>query len=254
MSLEIQQLTLGFLLLCRVTGVLLFLPVFAGRSVPKPVRVALSVLVAVLVYPVVTDGAVVLPTHTVSLIILMMQELLLGLFLGMAVRMVFFAIELAGHVISMEVGLMMTQAVDPLTQHQSTVLGRMLYYFGVLIFLALGIHYAVLHAFVQTFDVVPLGVGLTAEASIEALIRDTAHVFSLGLRMAAPLIAVNFTVTMIFAVLGKAVPKMNVLLVSFAVRIWAGVIVLVLSIGVLTHYITQQAEAGPVQMLRYLRF
>lgn len=251
MTLSVELLHVGLLVSARAGALLFFFPLFAGKAIPKPVRLAVALSLAWMAAPFVAAAPPSL--HLGGFVLSFATEILIGLFMGMAVRMVFFTLELAGQVISTELGLMMSRALDPVNNTNSTIVARILFYLGILVLLTTGIHHEFLLAFVRSFELIPAGAGMPLTAgNIETLVRDSGRVFTLGLQMAAPFIAVNFVVTLTFAVMGKAVPKMNVLMVSFAVRIWLGAFMLLLTLGLLTRYILVRASEAPENMLLYL--
>lgn len=251
MTLDLGEVVTPFLLLCRAGAFLYLIPPFSGRVVPKKIRLIIALAVAILLAPS-TAWSESLPSHSMGLVMACLGEVFVGLLMGFAVRLVFFAIEVGGEIISMEMGLMMTRAMDPFTNQQTSIISRLLYFFGIILFLAGGFHYVVLGAFAKSFHVVELGQGLMFQANLPEVVRQSARVFLIGAQMSAPLIAVNFVVTLTFAIMGKAVPKMNVLMASFSVRIWAGLTVFMMTLGLVVRYIYGMASEAPDTLLRFL--
>ncbi len=253
MSLYQGDLLIGMLVFVRAGALLSAVPVFAGRAVPVQLRVALSLMIAYLVTPLLPKlGA--LPTHLTMLVIWAVSELLVGILMGLAVRIVFSTIDFASHIISQESGLMRADSISPLGGSSTSTIGSLLFYFGTLIFMITGLHYQVIMAFVKSFQYLSPGQFLYTGFAIDLLIRDTTRIFMVGLQMGAPVIAVNFIVNLTFAVLGKAAPKVNVFLTSFAVRIVTGLVIFLSTVGLITHYITMQGQRAPENMLRFLAF
>ena len=167
----------------------------------------------------------------------------------MTVRMVFFAVELAGHMISYEIGLMASNSVNPLLGSTDATITTLLYYFSLLIFFVTGLHYDVLKAFIMSFEILPIGsFFLKANPTLE-FVNEVNHVFIIGTLMSAPFIALNFMVNVSFAVLGKAVPKMNVFMTSFSIRILGGLTLLVSSLLLITSYIVDNGRRSVEVML-----
>jgi flagellar biosynthetic protein FliR len=187
--------------------------------------------------------------HFAGAIILSMNEVCIGLLLAMTVRMLFFAVELAGHLISYEIGLMASSSVNPLLGSSDSTITTLLYYFALLLFFITGMHYEVLKAFILSFDILPIGsFFLSANPTFE-FVNEVSNVFVLGTLIAAPFIAMNFLINISFAVLGKAVPKMNVFMTSFAIRILSGLVLLVSSILLITSYIFDASSRSVEVML-----
>ena len=190
-----------------------------------------------------------LANHFAGAILLALNEMCIGLLLAMTVRMVFFAVELAGHLISYEIGLMASNSVNPLLGSSDATITTLLYYFSLLLFFVAGVHYDVLKAFIMSFELLPIGAFFLKASPTVEFVEEVSHVFVIGTLMAAPFIALNFLVNVSFAVLGKAVPKMNVFMTSFAIRILSGLLLLVSSILLISSYILENSRRSVEIML-----
>ena len=197
--------------------------------IPKKIRTAFGLLLSLLINPSVPANLEI-ADHFAGAIILSINEICIGLLLAMVVRMVFFAIELAGHLISYEIGLMASSSVNPLLGSSDSTITTLLYYFSLLIFFVMAFTYEVLRAFVLSFELLPIGSFFLTVNPTAEFVEEVSNVFVLGTLIAAPFIALNFLVNISFAVLGKAVPKMNVFMTSFAIRILSGLLLLVSSL------------------------
>ena len=221
---------------------------FAGKLIPVRIRMAFGLLLSLLVSPFVPADLEV-SSHYLGAILLAMNEVCIGLLLAMMVRMVFFAVELAGFLISYEIGLMASNSINPLLGSTDATLSSLFYYFSLLIFFVAGIHHEVIKAFTLSFEILPIGAFFLSANPMVEYVSEVSNVFVLGVLMAAPFIALNFIVNISFAVLGKAVPKMNVFITSFAVRIMAGLVLLVSSILLFSSYVIEHSRRSVQVML-----
>jgi flagellar biosynthetic protein FliR len=194
-----------------------------------------------------------LATNFAGAILLALNEVCIGLLLAMSVRMIFFAVELAGYLISYEIGLMASNSVNPLLGSSDATITTLLFYFSMLVFFVAGIHYDVLKAFIMSFEILPIGSFLLSINPMSQFVGEVSRVFLIGTLMAAPFIALNFLVNVTFAVLGKAVPKMNVFMTSFSVRILGGMVLLVASLLLITSYILDNARRSVEVMLSIIQ-
>ena len=153
------------------------------------------------------------------------------------------------HLISYEIGLMASNSVNPLLGSSDATITTLLYYFSLLIFFVAGIHYDVIKAFIMSFEILPIGNFFLSANPMQEFVGEVSRVFVIGTLMAAPFIAFNFLVNVSFAVLGKAVPKMNVFMTSFSVRILGGLILLVSCLLLLTSYILDNSRRSVEAML-----
>ena len=167
------------------------IPLFAGKMIPVKIRTAFGLILSLIINPLV-PAKLEIADHFAGAIILSINEICIGLLLAMVVRMVFFAVELAGHLISYEIGLMASNSVNPLLGSSDSTITTLLYYFSLLIFFVQGIHYDVLKAFVMSFEILPIGsFFLTVNPTLE-FVEEVKQVFILGTLIAAPFIALNF--------------------------------------------------------------
>lgn len=236
MTIETGDIVVWILVFLRTGAFFLGIPLFAGKLVPVRIRTGFGLLLSILINPMV-PADLSIATHFAGAILLSLNEICIGLLLAMTVRMIFFAVELAGHLISYEIGLMASNSINPLLGTTDATITTLLYYFSLLIFFVAGIHYDVLKAFIMSFEILPIGTYFLSSNPMVEFVGEVANVFVLGTLIAAPFIAMNFLINISFAVLGKAVPKMNVFMTSFSIRILSGLILLVSSILLITSYI-----------------
>ena len=248
MTILAQEIVVWVLVFLRTGAFFLGIPLFAGKMIPKKIRTAFALMFALLINPLV-PADLELANHFAGAILLALNEMCIGLLLAMTVRMVFFAVELAGHLISYEIGLMASNSVNPLLGSTDATITTLLYYFSLLLFFVSGVHYAVLKAFIMSFELLPIGAFFLKASPTVEFVEEVSHVFVIGTLMAAPFIALNFLVNVSFAVLGKAVPKMNVFMTSFAIRIFAGLLLLVSSILLISSYILENSRRSVEIML-----
>jgi flagellar biosynthetic protein FliR len=251
-TIEAGHIIVWVLVFLRTGAFFMGIPLFAGKMIPVKIRTSFGLLLSLLINPLV-PADLEIATHFAGAIILALNEVCIGLLLAMVVRMVFFAVELAGHLISYEIGLMASNSVNPLLGKSDSTITTLLYYFSLLLFFINGIHYDVIKAFVLSFEILPIGsFFLSANPTVE-FVNEVTHVFVLGTLIAAPFIALNFLINISFAVLGKAVPKMNVFMTSFAIRILSGLVLLVSSILLITSYIVDNSKRSVEVMLNIIQ-
>ena len=248
MTIEAGDIIVWVLVFLRTGAFFMGIPLFAGRMLPMKIKTAFGLILALLINPLIPAN-LELATTFAGVILLALNEVCIGLLLAMTVRMIFFAVELAGYLISYEIGLMASNSVNPLLGSSDATITTLLYYFSLLVFFVVGIHYDVLKAFTMSFEILPIGNFFLSTNPMREFVREVSRVFVIGTLMAAPFIALNFLVNVSFAVLGKAVPKMNVFMTSFSVRILGGLVLLVSSLLLLTSYILDNSRRSVEVML-----
>ena len=247
-------MSLGYLLtwlmvFLRGVGIVVLLPQMAGRQAPIQVRLALAMCMATLLVGVLPPAAV--PADLWHLIFASAGEVVLGLAMGFVGQMAFASIELAGRIMSSEVGLSVAPGMAG-PDLASAPLSSFVSAFAVVMFFALDGHLAVLGAFARSFALAAPGHPLLGSGAADLVINETSHVIELGLRIAAPFVALNFLVTLSFAVLGRAVPRMNVFILSASIRALAGMALLSGAGALLARYLYVEFDRMPLRMLEIL--
>jgi flagellar biosynthesis protein FliR len=242
----------AFLVVLRLGALVYLLPIFENRSVPNMVRIAFILLLSNIVVLALPDRPL-LPVGGWQLLSAAISELGVGLFMGLAVRIAFQTVALAGELFAINGGFMRDSVFDPMSQHPASAVERLLSAFAVTLFLAMGMHLQVLGAFVESFSIAPLGQWIPSAGAITGMIYATSQIFVVAVQMAAPLLALTFVINMTFAVLGKAAPQMNVFIVSFAIIILASLFVIAMTLDVSAHYIGQLFKTSADNMLYLLR-
>ncbi len=227
------------------------MPVFSGKSIPVPLRVAIAGFLAFAASGHVHERAPV-PGDVATLIVAGVHELMIGLLMGLGVRLTFYAIEIAGQVISTDMGLTLSSQLDPLSQNGSAPIGTALFYFGSLLFLLSGGHHLVFAAFLRGLEISPPGMPALGRNAGEIFVQCTGNIFLIAVQIAAPIMAMNFVVTLSFAILGKAAPSMNVFAESFAARIFAGLTLLGLTMSLTAQLVLSHIRQAPELILRLI--
>lgn len=237
------------LVFLRASAFIMVFPVFSTTNIPVQVRVALGALVSFLVAPLV-------PISTIAtfdlwgVIGLMATEVGCGLLLGFVSRILFYALEFAGGIIATEIGLSMPGGINPITNSQTSEISTILQYMAGVLFLSLNLHHGLLLAFRKSYQFLPIGGGHLGESLLLDVLGRTAHLFWFGVQMSAPVLAVAFIITLVFAVLGRAVPQMNVFTENFSVRLLAGMVVFGLTCQLMALHIANYLGRLPEDMLR----
>jgi flagellar biosynthetic protein FliR len=231
----------------RGLGIVLLIPTLGSRPLPTTVRVAISALVATLLYGLVPRAAMV-PGSNSGLVTAAMGEVVLGLVFGFVGKFVFAAVDMAGRMITQEIGLSAAPGMDAPAPSTEPLAAFLSTFAGVMFFL-LGGHIGALSAFARSFDIAAAGAPAFNRFAIEYLVSGTARVIELGFRIAAPFIAMNFLITLAFSVLGRAVPKMSVFILSFSLRVLVGFTLLAGAGALVARYLVPEFTAMPYQIL-----
>jgi len=237
------------LVFLRASALIAVFPVFAISNVPVQIRVALGALVSFLVAPVVPvadfSGA-----DFWGILGVMAKEVGFGLLMGFVARMLFYALEIAGGIIGAEIGLSVPSSLNPLSPGQTTEAATVLQYLAAMLFLTLNLHHGLLLAFQRSYQFLPVGGGHLRESLLVDVAGRTGYLFWFALQMSAPVLAISFIITLVFAVLSRAVPQMNVFVENISVRVLVGMIVFALTCQLMGQHIANYLGRLPEDVLR----
>ncbi len=244
-----ESLALWFLIFARSGALFIALPVFSHSGVPIQLRIALSALLAFLLAPSINAGVVTQPLALWQLVRLLLMEVGSGLLLGSICRLVFFGVEMAAGIVASEMGLTMSSIYNPMSNSASPVTGTLLYWMALVLLLSLDMHHWILAAFQRSYVLLPIGGAHLSPALLPNIILRSGSIFVVGVQIAAPMISVSFVISLVFAVLGRAVPQMNIFSESMPIRTLVGLGVFGLTCTLMAQYLTNYLRRLPEDML-----
>jgi flagellar biosynthetic protein FliR len=216
------------LLLVRPGMIVMVAPALGGSYASMPVKIGLTVLLAVMLAPSV---AVPMAANDVSLTLLVAREIVIGLSIAIAVRALIAAAELAGHLSGFQIGFAYAATVDPVSGVRNTVITTLYGLLALLAFFAINGHHEVLRALAMSYARLPIGAG-HIDGSILTVVRQIlALVFTVGARLAAPIVIVLLIVELAIGLLARSAPSMSFMVVGYPLRLIVGLAVLALMIG-----------------------
>ncbi len=204
-------------------------PVLGNRSVPMRLRIGLAIALAVILAPQIGPLPAVDVASAMGVAILA-QQVLIGICLGFAVRVVFAAVEAAGQLAGLQMGLGFATFFDPQTSAQVPVVGQYLGLVATLVFLSLNGHAMLITALAESFRLLPVGMSGFSAAGLGAYAAYGAQVFALGLALSLPVIAALLIANLGIGVISRAAPQMNIFAVGFPFTLLVGMAALYLTL------------------------
>jgi len=212
----------------RITGLVMVAPVFGTRLVPVRVKLALSLALTAALAPVI--DAPQAAGWSLASLLAAAHELLLGVVLGFVLQMLFDALVIAGQTIAMTMGLGFATMVDPQRGISVPLLSQFFVILGILVFLTLDGHLALLALLAESFELIPMGAPLGRE-SLWALLAEGGQMFAGALRLALPAVTALLVVNLAFGVMSRAAPTLNLFAVGFPTALLLGLVFLLLDVG-----------------------
>ena len=233
-----------FFPLARILALLSAAPPFNNRAMPRRVRLALGIAIAIALTPALPPMPPIEPASGAGLWILA-QQILIGLAMGFALRLAFAAIDMAGNLIGMQMGLGFATAYDPLNSSQTPVVSEFLGVISLLLFLSLNGHLLYVATLAQSFTAIPVSATFLGNGSWLNLAELGGKIFSAGLLISLPIVVALMITNIGLAVLTRAAPQQNIFSLGFPLTLLGGFFGLAISMTYL---------APPLQGLYELAF
>lgn len=225
--------------LTRILGLITASPLFGNSSFPIAAKVGLGVMLALIMAPVIPAIPAADPMSMAGFLILV-QEMLIGLAMGFAMRIVFAAIEMAGEISSLTMGLGFASFFDPLTKGRSSAISQFLALIATMAFLAVNAHLVLLSALAESFVTMPISATPMSIGAPYEVVRWGGHIFHAGLQLSLPIVAALLITQVALGILTRAAPQLNIFGIGFPISLGVGMLV----ISMVLPYM-----GGPIQTL-----
>ena len=225
-SIELNAWIAGLLWpLSRILGLVAAAPLFGNAAVPVSTKVSLGVLLAMIIAPTVPALPATDPMSMAGLLILT-QEMLIGLAMGFSIRIVFAAIEMAGEISSLTMGLGFASFFDPQTKGRSSAISQFLTMLATLMFLTVNGHLVLLAALAESFVSLPISASPINGGGFQQLTAWGSEIFRSGVQISLPIVAALLLTNVALGILTRAAPQLNIFGIGFPVTLGVGLLVL----------------------------
>ncbi len=218
------------LVFTRISGMIFSMPLISTYPIPQQIKIWLGALVAFILFPmVVANSAMTVPHSMPELILYMFREFAIGYFIGFCANFIFTAVQIGGEFISIQIGVSMSQVLDPTTGENTQVLSQLYSYVTAMVFVMLNAHQWLFAAIYKSFQAFPLSTewiftgGLTSH-----ILHMSASMFSIGISMTLPIFCVMFVSEVLMGFMSKMMPQMNIFMVAIPLKIYVGIILLLM--------------------------
>ncbi|MDX1762844.1 MAG: flagellar biosynthetic protein FliR [bacterium] len=230
LQLPLHEFQSFIFVLIRITAMFMALPAFGSKTVPPLVKIGLSMLLTILIFPTLQVEPLPLFHKTIPLVLAVLWEIGIGLLIGYLVQLIFAGIQVAGQMTGYQMGFGVVNVLDPQSNSQLSIIALFQNLLAMLLFLALNVHHRVMGAIAESFRYIAPGAGHYPPALVEQVIGATGALFVVAIKIGAPMMAVLLFTNIGMGMIAKTVPQMNVFIVAFPLQIGVGLIMLGLSL------------------------
>ncbi|MCX7613595.1 MAG: flagellar biosynthetic protein FliR [Caldimicrobium sp.] len=212
---------LFLLIFFRILFLFMIFPVFAATFFPTKVKLALSLVLALSLTPYLSHHLII-SMNPFELIYYMISDFFLMFIIALFLRFILGGLQLGGELVGLQMGFGLSQTFDPSSGVSMPVIAQFLYFIFLLLFFTLDIHHFLLYFLVKSFYELPPGVLLKEENIFKFLIKKSHLVFDIAVKILAPLMVFMLLINIVLAIIGRLLPQINVLFVSFPLTLGLG--------------------------------
>lgn len=241
---------LAIIAFLRIATVLFFLPIFGSEGTPLRVRILFALTITFATWPVVEKTISLQPNvadnGATFLFIVTLKELLVGFTIGFTCKLLIFAASIGANIIGVNMGFQTAAFLNPSLQSQDSVFSSFKNWIVLMLIFALNIHHYFIDIIFRSFRMVPIMAPVNRSLLLESIIYLGQMCFEIGLRIAAPFIAIQLITTVALGLLGRLVPQLQVFIINFPLSYLISMILLFFALASIATVITHESAKSGV--------
>jgi flagellar biosynthetic protein FliR len=228
-----QQVFAAGLIFARMGALVMLMPAIGETFVPIRIRLAFSLALALLLFPVVSGGVPALPATVSGVAGAVIKETAIGLMIGAILRFFMSSLASAGEVVSIQTTLGFAQTANPTQATPSATLSTFLGLMGLVLIMSTNLHHLFIGAIVKSYTLFPFTRDLQLRDANALAVQTVGRSFALGLQLAAPVVAFSLIFNIASGLVGRVMPQFQIYFVSAPLMILVGLSIFALSLGVI---------------------
>jgi len=238
-NIPLAQIQFFLLIFLRVTSMMMIIPVFESRNIPVIFKIGLSFAVSLILFPVLEFDSFPVFTGLLPFALGVAGEIMIGVIIGLSVKLLFSGIQLAGQIAGIQMGFGMSRVLDPGMGTQVSSIGQILNLVALLIFLSINAHHFFLRAIADSFTIVPPLNFHFGNSLFQYLMILAGNMFVIAIKAGAPVMAALLLTSVAFGLVARTVPQMHIMIVAMPLKIAVGLFFLGITLPYLTSYFIQ---------------
>jgi flagellar biosynthesis protein FliR len=214
------------LIFLRIISAFVAAPIFGHKAFPVIAKIGLAFVISYIIFLLQDNSAANVEFSLWWLTVNSFKEILTGLIIGFSLNLVFYGFSFAGGLIGFDIGLHMAHVFNPLDETETNILGEIIYFAAMLIFFLLNGHHYLIRALEYSFTVIPLGKFSINKSVYDLLIKYSASVFIIAVKIAAPVLISIFLVHIAEGIIARVIPQMQIFFVTQPLKIGIGLVLL----------------------------
>lgn len=249
----LNNIELFLLIFVRMTGLFVTAPIFGRRNMPVYFKIGFAFTAALLMANVIKVDHIIDTDNFMIYALYVIKEFMVGLVIGYIAYAVFTSIYIAGQIIDMQIGFGMVNVMDPLSNIQVPITANLYFILAMIIFLVTNGHHMLIKALYQSFTLLPLGSAIIGPSMVDDTIGVFQEMFSIGFKIAAPIVAAVVITDVVLGIISKTIPQMNVFILGMPLKILIGIIIIMITIPAFIYIVAMLTDKMNIDVLKFIR-
>lgn len=232
------------LVFSRLGTMMMIFPALGETAVPPRVRLVLALSITLIIFTIIRTTLPAIPDNVIVLGLLIFMEIVIGLLIGLSIRLLISALHTAGAVIAMQSGLALAQAFDPVQGSQSAIIATFMTLMGVTLIFITDLHHLMIAAMHDSYTLFPIGGKININDFAELMVRTVSGSFRLGIQIASPFIVYALVFNMGLGILARLMPQFQVFFIGMPLNITFSFVILIIVLGASMTWYLEYMEAS----------
>jgi flagellar biosynthetic protein FliR len=237
----------------RIAAMFFTAPFFSNNTLPVTVKIFFALITTYIVFFSIKNTQFNVDDGIGLLIIWGIKEVLTGMMIGFAFNFIFWGISFAGMLMGTDIGFGMASVFNPSVEFENNLIGEIFFLFSTLIFLVLNGHHHLIRGITISFELIPIGTYTITDSIIQLLVKYSAGVFILAVKIASPILISFFLVHIAMGVISRVLPQMQVFFIVQPLQFGIGFILILASAPILVYVIKNIISTYEDTMYELLR-
>ena len=253
LSFNQAELEIFLYVFVRVGMIIIFSPILGSGVIPVKMRIGLILFIAIAVFPVVKAQPMPHSRGLFELVTYAALEAMIGFTIAYAARLIFTIVQLSGTLIDYQIGFGVVNVIDPQTSSQVSITAQVQNILAILIFLSLDAHHYTVQTIVESFFIINPQKAVFSSFTMEFVLQLITGTFVTAIKLAAPLTAILFFLSVGLGLVARTVPQMNVFIVGFPLQISVGLAMLAMTMSFFSLAMQHQITSLPASFMGIMR-
>jgi flagellar biosynthetic protein FliR len=247
---DIEKILLVF---ARIGAIILYIPLMGPNQIPVRIKFMIALVLSFFISPLVGNYSVSGSQGFLEIFILLFTEVVIGFLIAFAVHLTFAAFQIAGSIIDVQMGFGLANVIDPQDGPNNPIATKIYLLLASLLYFSVSAHHLTVFAIVESFQVINPNIFMISDAFLSSAMNLFGSIFISALKISGPIMVVLFCVTFGMGLIGRALPQMNVFLVSFPLQIGIGLFITALTLTVFSAFAISHISNLPKWIINYFQ-